>query len=238
MKIIIYATHSYGTFDELKKNKDVIILGYGDKWEGFIKRNKVILEYINKLPDNEIISIIDGFDSFIKNKENAETIENVFKSMDCGVLMSKEEKNGMNKYLPKFLSNYIRKRVFGICKDDLTANFGLSIGYVKYYKILLNIVIKSDYSDDDQRNLNFSCKKLPFLKIDDNNIIFENCDSKECVSKTNAYITQLPGELSFQRLLRALSEYPQFFLPEIIMFVIFITLIFYYGFRKKTSRRT
>jgi hypothetical protein len=42
MKIIIYATHSYGTYPELIKNKDVIVLGYGDKWEGFIKKAKTI----------------------------------------------------------------------------------------------------------------------------------------------------------------------------------------------------
>ena len=231
LKIIIYATHSYGTFEELKKNKNVIVLGYGDKWEGFIHRNEVILKYISTLPDDEIIAIIDGFDSFIKKTKN---IEEIFKSMDCKILMSKEEKNGINKYLPKFVSNYIRKRVFGTCKENITANFGLSMGYIKYYKILLNTVING-VSDDDQRNLNFSCKDLPFLKIDKDNFIFENCDSINSVNKSNAYFCQFPGEMSFNRTIRALSEYPKFFIPEII---IILAIILFYGSRKKTSRRT
>ena len=74
MKIIIYATHSYGTFPELIKNENVVVLGYGDTWGGFIKKAKTITRYLETLPPEEIVVILDGFDSVIKKTENAEEV--------------------------------------------------------------------------------------------------------------------------------------------------------------------
>ena len=66
MKIIIYATHPEGTYNELIKNPDVVVLGMGDKWEGFVKKGKTIKDYLETLPEDEIVVIADGFDSYIK----------------------------------------------------------------------------------------------------------------------------------------------------------------------------
>ena len=66
MKIIIYATHSFGTYETLIRHPDVICLGFGTKWEGFIKKAETICDYLNDLPDDEIIAVVDGFDSYIK----------------------------------------------------------------------------------------------------------------------------------------------------------------------------
>ena len=65
MKIIIYATHSFGTFETLKQHPDIVILGYGTKWNGFIEKAKVIKKYISTLPNDEVVCVIDGFDSYI-----------------------------------------------------------------------------------------------------------------------------------------------------------------------------
>jgi hypothetical protein len=230
MKIIAYATHSYGYFEELAKNPDVIVLGMGTKWQGFTYKAKVILDYVNTLPDEEIIVIVDGFDTIIKKTEG---LEDKFKSMDCGVLVSKEDNSGFSKIMPKFIENYIKKRVFGFCKDNSIANSGLLMGYVKYIKEVYNIM-GSDISDDDQRNLNKSCSKLSYLKIDINHEIFENCSSKNDVEKSKAYICAIPGEMSFIRSLRAFMEYPKFLIPEIIILLLIIIFIVY-GPRKKTS---
>ena len=45
MKIIIYATHDEGTFNQLSKHKNVVVLGFGSKWNGFIGKAKEILNY-------------------------------------------------------------------------------------------------------------------------------------------------------------------------------------------------
>jgi hypothetical protein len=229
MKIITYATHSYGYFDELIKNPNVIALGMGTKWQGFTYKAKVILDYINNLPDDEIVIIVDGFDTIIKKTEG---LEDKFKSMDCGILVSKEDNSGFSKIMPRFIEDYIKKRVFGFCKDNSIANSGLLMGYIKYIKEVYKIM-GSDISDDDQRNLNKSCSTLPFLKIDINHEIFENCSSKKQVENSKAYFCQIPGEMSFTRTLRALAEYPKYLIPEILIFVLIIIIIIY-GIRKKT----
>jgi hypothetical protein len=233
MKIITYATHSYGFFDEMiKKNPEIVVLGMGTKWEGFTVKAKVVLNYLNTLPDDEIVIVVDGFDTIIKRTEG---IEEAFKNMNTGVLVSKEDNSGFSKIMPKFLEKYIKKRVFGYCKDNFIANSGLLMGYNSYVKQVYNIM-GSNNSDDDQRNLNNACQSLPFLKIDTNNQIFENCTSKQQVENSKAFICQIPGEMSFVRLLRALFEYSKFLIPEIIIFVVIIILI--YGFWKKTSGKS
>ena len=70
MKIIIYATHSFGTYETLIKHPDVICLGFGTKWEGFIKKAETICNYLNELPEDEIVAVIDGFDSYIRKTDN------------------------------------------------------------------------------------------------------------------------------------------------------------------------
>lgn len=85
MKIIIYATHSFGTYEQLITYPEIVVLGLGTKWEGFIKKAKVIYNYLTTLPEYEIVSVIDGFDSYIKNTDG---LENVFKQQKCKVLVS------------------------------------------------------------------------------------------------------------------------------------------------------
>jgi len=157
MKIVTYATHSEGLFDDLVRNKDVTVIGYGDKWEGFIKKANTILTYLNTVADDEIVVIIDGFDSIIKKVKN---LEDTFKSMNCKVLVSREDESGLSTILPEFIHSYVTNKVFGTCKNNETANSGLIIGYVKYLKIVWGIISKGT-STDDQRNLNQSCLNLP-----------------------------------------------------------------------------
>ena len=232
MKIIIYATHSYGTFPELIKNENVVVLGYGDTWGGFIKKAKTITRYLETLPPEEIVVILDGFDSVIKKTENA---EEVFKSMNCKVLISKENKGDFFKYIPDFIGKYISYKIFGHCKEGISANSGLIMGYAGYLKIIYDIISTGE-TDDDQRNLNQACNKIPFLKIDKNCVMFENCESYNYVKyKSKAFFCQVPGEISLPRIKRAMVEYPKYFIPEIIIFIIII-ITFLYGIRKKNSK--
>ena len=231
MKIITYATHNDGLFEELSKNKEIVVLGFGTKWEGFIGKAKLIYSYLETLNNDEIVVIVDGFDSIIKNT----VILEKFKSFDCKVLVSMEDKSSLNSFLPSFLHNYIKLKVFGTCKNGITANSGLCMGYVNYLKTTFNSLINGK-SSDDQRNLNSACNILPFLKIDTYNKVFENCTSLEEVNNSSACICQLPGTLSFNRIKRSLVEYPKFFIPEIIIILLLIILI--YGFIKKTSKKS
>ena len=224
MKIIIYATHSFGTYETLKTNPDIVVLGFGTKWEGFIKKAQVIYDYLNTLPDYEIVSVIDGFDSYIKRTDN---IEHEFKKQKCKVLVSVH-----NAW---FNIHYIEKKIFKSCKDNITANSGLIMGYAKELKQTFKHIMNGP-SNDDQRNLNIACKELPFIKVDTDNIIFENCNNIEHVKKSRAYICQIPATLSFHRLFRGFFEYIEYFIFEFIFIILLIFAIVYFKTLKKYFR--
>jgi hypothetical protein len=230
MKIITYATHSEGFFDELPS--DVVVIGFGTKWKGFIEKAKKIKEYLVTLDKDEIVVVIDGFDSIIKTTEN---IIERFLEYNCKVLCSMEDKNGLS-VLPSCIHKYLVKRVFGICKDNIIANSGLYMGYNEYLQIFFDTMIQGD-SGDDQRNVNKACDSLPFLKIDTRNTVFENCSSMSEVENSDACICQLPAKLSFNRIKRAMIEYPKFFIPEILFLILIILISIYYGKWKKTSKK-
>jgi hypothetical protein len=224
MKIITYATHSEGTFDQLTSSGEVTVLGFGEKWNGFIGKAKSILKYLETQSDDELIIVIDGFDTTINKK--IDSLEQVFINQNCKVLYSLDDKNGTSFFTPKFITDYIRFKIFGTCKDGVTANAGLYMGYCKYLKIVINEVIKGE-SDDDQRNINQACKKFPFLKIDTENIIFENCSNIEEVKNSQAFFTQIPAGMNTNRIIRMLQDYTKYFIPEIIFFILVVLYILF-----------
>ena len=216
MKIIIYATHSYGTYETLKQHPDIIILGFGTKWMGFIEKARIIYEYLNTLPENEIVVIIDGFDSYIKKTHG---LREAFENMECKVLVSRH-----NSSFPKIIDDYVSKRVFDECKDNYIANSGLCMGYVQYLKDTWREIMNGP-SKDDQRNLNMACQKLTYIKIDVSNKIFHNCSNMREVNSSNAYFCQIPGTITITRLVRGVQEYYEYFIPEIVGLFIIVAII-------------
>ena len=203
-KILTIATHNEGFFERLINNKyhqHIEVLGYGQKWTGFKMKNKLIYDYIKNLNDDEIIIILDGFDSII-NKNPNEAIK-IFKKNNYKVLFSKD---------PKFY-NYLNSSdiIFSNCKNNIMINAGLYMGYVKYFKILLKETLKIECKDD-QRIFNKLCKKYDFINIDENEEIFKNISlnniksknkeliEKEINNKHNSIFIQFPGNITLKRI--------------------------------------
>ena len=130
-------------------------MGYGTKWNGFIDKFKKVYKYIKELPDEEIIVFIDGFDTHINQPYNI--IKQRFLNLNSDIVLSKES---------AIFGNYITKKLFGTCKDNVIANSGLYMGYNKDIKNLLKYILETEYSNDDQRNLNEVCSKFNNIKID------------------------------------------------------------------------
>lgn len=210
MKIITYATHRFGTFNTLIETvPDIIVLGWGTKWTGFMDKFKGVLEYLESVPDDEIVIFVDGFDTVIK--KDLSDVEHVFKRMNCKILIS--ESSG--------ISRYIDRKIFTEC-NNVIANSGLYMGYCGYVKFMLQEALKSG-EDDDQRAMNMVCNKVSFIRIDTDCIIFENCfNSEKCVKKSQAYIVGTPGKLSVQRYSRAVKEYSSYFIPELVIIIIIL----------------
>jgi len=189
----------------------------GTKWTGFLDKFKGVRDYLDTLDDDEIVVFIDGFDSLI-NKDHSD-LERVFKNMNCKVLFSLSEVGGFTGIVPKVILDYCGKKIFGTCQNGVGANSGLYMGYVKELKQVIDAALLEP-SDDDQRNFNSVCHRFPFIKVDTENAIFENCSSTN--DESDAFIVSFPGSLTFNRLTRAITVYAKYFLPEIILIIVII----------------
>jgi hypothetical protein len=220
MKVLTYATHSYGKFDEIVGNPfgvKVDVIGFGTKWGGFMDKIHGVLNYLGGLPDNEIVVFIDGFDSEIVRP--IDNLENIFKSFNCKVLISKDPQTG---------GNFVSTRIFGTCTNDgQTANSGLYMGEVKFLKIFLKSVLKEG-GEDDQRNFNTLCSKYDWIKVDSDNKIFYNINTfKKDLVPYGVYFASYPASISFQRGVRGLKDYHIFFIREISLVLLIAALILF-----------
>jgi hypothetical protein len=202
-------------FDELKASyPDLVVLGWGEKWTGYTDKSKAVIKYIEKMNDDDIVIVIDGFDSkIIKDPKIA--VERFIK-LGSKVLFSYERNISRS-------SSFI----FRTCKNGVTLNAGIYMGYVKNVKIILNEMMNNYKCKDDQVNFNDMCKKFDFIDIDTDTIIFHNVKSNENQNyKGDACFLGYPGALTLERRLRSFDTTTQFKLFYIILCLLYITLIF------------
>ena len=180
MKLVTVATNNNRYYPYLKLSAErygheLITLGWGQKWQGFTWRFKLIREYLKTCQDNDIICIIDGYDVLIL--EGPTEIENKFKKI-CGkdkskVLISKETftQNNISSEIHRS-SHYI---AFTKCKDYYICA-GTYIGYAKTLtNMYIEICNKYDCADnaDDQILIQSYCNDTESsFNIDINNEIF------------------------------------------------------------------
>ena len=94
MKNITVATkENIGYYNILTKsckkyNVQLVVLGLGQKWEGFTMRFKLWLDYLNKLNNNEIVMINDAYDVIIL--QDSKIIRNKFLKFNTKIVFSGE----------------------------------------------------------------------------------------------------------------------------------------------------
>jgi len=215
--IITYATHNEGLFDKLINNEyniNVIVLGFGEKWNGFMDKMIYFYEYIKTLPENDIVFFIDGFDSYINQPSHI--IKQRFLSFNKNIVLSGDK------------SSYISYLLFGTCYDNMNANSGLYSGYNKSIQELLEYIIQTNYSKDDQKNLNKACKYfMNDIIIDSEKLLFHNLSQYERYfnDKTDSAFVSYPGTLSLNRIKRIPKEY----LPMLynnFCYIIFLIILY------------
>jgi hypothetical protein len=178
--LITIATHSEGYYNALKKSSKIndynlITLGWGKKWEGFIMKYKLLIEILDKYDDNDIIILIDAYDVIVTDNKNI-VIEK-FKKFNRPILLSKDGYTGNS------IVNYIHDKIF-----DSYNNYhicaGLMMGYVWALKKLIFLMCGEELEKckqlnlDDQILLVDTCKNNKLIKdfvaIDKNSEIFFN----------------------------------------------------------------
>jgi hypothetical protein len=174
LHIVTVATESKYYFPYLVKSckrngKNIKVLGYGEKWEGYNFKYKKITEYLKTLPNNDIVCFVDGYDVICtKNLNNMPIVfEEIKNRTGSKIIVGYDnKKNIYSKILTYF--------IFGMCNNTLL-NSGTYIGNVVDILLMLEKInnISSDMNADDQLLLTKYCNLNPNdVYIDVHNELF------------------------------------------------------------------
>jgi hypothetical protein len=174
--VITLATKNEGYYEALKvgakrNNINLITLGWGQKWTGFMMKIDLIKEYLNNLNNNDIVVCSDAYDVLIF--QDADTIINKFKSFNKPIVLSIDGKAN------SLLQIWFQSRVFDKC-NNIHICAGLYMGYVWALKLLFNHMCKyndcGNKNNDDQIMLTNICNTPSFynkyMAIDYDSLIF------------------------------------------------------------------
>ena len=244
--IVTYATHSERYFEILKNYPEIIVLGWGKKWNGFYDKVNATVEFCKSKKDDDIVLFVDGFDSVII--ESTDTILQKYKSLNTTLVFSKGGKS------PNVIGKYIQDKLFGTC-NDIRLNSGLYIGTVLS---IINFWIDFNINDDDQRYATEKCNKYDYITIDVNNVLFYNYSTVDKINITNhriiindnsniTSIISAPNNNNMNDILTQLGyvdlptikynnyyrilSYFKYFISEIILFLLLIGV--YFCFKNK-----
>jgi hypothetical protein len=225
-KIYTYATHDTGYFNKLINNKfgaKVNVIGFGEKWKGFIHKLKRLLEEIKKEDPDTVIFIVDGFDT-IMNKDPSIAYHIYKEKFDGKIVIALDQLND------NVFCRYFNKKIF---LNKYPINAGMIVGKSKdlinlYIEVINYAKLKNE--TDDQRIFNIF--KSNFV-IDKYNEIFRNLnyeERKQILFNFKSVFVQTPGDLNVERFTRGIKEYSGFFIPEIILIIVLIIIgIYLYG---------
>lgn len=144
---------------------ELIILGLGEKWQGFNWRNKLILNYISKLDDDDILCFIDGYDVLcVKNLNTLiDKFEFIKNREQCKIIVGHENILSINNKIGNFL-------LF-----NSSINAGTYICKIKDLKVILTSILKInklDNSDDQVLLIKYSMNNPKHVYSDINSELF------------------------------------------------------------------
>jgi hypothetical protein len=153
LHIVTVATHDEGYFKYLqqsckKHGSKLKVLGFGEKWQGYNWRIKLMIDYLKTIKSNDIVCFVDGYDvictrNLLELKEEFINFTNLNPQYNIIISM----------YTPSnIIEKYFVNLQFGLINNECLVA-GLYIGYVKnLYEMLNNIyLINSDPGADDQQ---------------------------------------------------------------------------------------
>jgi hypothetical protein len=176
LHIVTVATESKYYFPYLiesckRHGKELEILGYGEKWKGFNWRFKLMIEYLKKLPQNDIVCFVDGYDVLCVRDldEMKKLFLEIRNKTGCEMIIGINEFDKNN-----YIYNIVAYTYFGKCNDSYI-NAGAYIGYANDLLKIINEIIQINNKDDadDQVLITEYCNKSNTnIYIDNNGILF------------------------------------------------------------------
>jgi hypothetical protein len=162
MKFVTVATDSRWYFEYLiqsahRHNIPLEILGWGEHFQGWVWRMKLLLSYFAKQKPDEIICFLDAYDVIFL--QDATVIEKRFKEIGARVVVA-EDYN-----VDPFMEFVARRYIFGTCKK-VRVNAGTYIGYAGDILAMLTTMCEENscltrQDLDDQKMLTELCQKQP-----------------------------------------------------------------------------
>jgi hypothetical protein len=159
--------------ESCKKNgKELVVLGFGEEWQGFAWKFKLIIDYLKTLDDNDIVCFIDGYDVICTRNllELKNTFIEIKNKTQCKIIV------GHDKIVTDNFIYYLSKKIvtmyFDTC-NNISLNSGTYIGYAKdlLEVLILTYNTEPQYAADDQKLLIKYCNLNPnnvFIDIDNN----------------------------------------------------------------------
>lgn len=128
---------------------DLVILGMGIKWKGFVMKYELIIDYLKSLNDDDIVCFVDAYDILpTKNIIHLEDRFNEFmkKNPNVKMIIGSDKSNNI-------LSDIFGSYMFGNINGNSRLNGGQYIGYVKNISYILNKIFDITTFKDDQIEL-------------------------------------------------------------------------------------
>ena len=189
MKVIIIATHYDGYMKILeysckKNNIDLItIKPYLKKKYEYIDKLYYINEYIKKINDEEIIMVIDAFDTFVCG--NNDEIEKKYISSNKKFLISSHD------YCKRYMMQIMFNTVFEenmLSNNTNFLNAGMFISKVKYAKQVFNIALNMNIKDDQITLIKIHNNRPDLIQLDTDNILFANLQQCKFIYPMKIYL--------------------------------------------------
>jgi hypothetical protein len=163
-----YVTHNERYFGSLldscrQLNIDPEVRGFGQRWEGYVKRHRDLLEFLETLDDSDIVINVDGFDTVVLCPMTI--IMERFKAQKCDALFSMTADNG------NMFQSYVQWKL-GFYGEK--ANAGMFMGYAFKMKEVIRRILNDTEKYNDQIVVNKFIHKDPMIKIDTNREVFCN----------------------------------------------------------------
>lgn len=221
MKVVTFATKDEGYFNALKESAvrysvDLVVLGWGEEWQGFGHKIRAVMKYLSHVDDKEIIVFIDGYDVILLN--DMKKLEKEYEDYS--------RLNGDKVVISTVVSGFSKQfmnAAFGKCGDH-NLNSGTYIGraYVlrKVFSGMCANRACEDPKADDQRLLTKFCDRhrnlfdfdvnnrwfLVWGLLDnhvDNKVEFK--DGKLLYQGHSPYVLHCPGNKDMTGILKSLG---------------------------------
>lgn len=193
MKIVTVATHSDGYMPILREScerhgLELIVLGWGEKWQGFTWRQQLVQEYLRQVDPQEVIVFIDAYDVFALQPESV--ILKRFEQFDSDLVISSEFETSV-------FARYSARTMYGAPCNGHNLNAGMYMGYawtLQHFFADLQQLNPLGTEKDDQRLIMRYCRTSKLLEdrerqrrvaVDSDGLLFLNLTAGTCVRGSN-----------------------------------------------------